>query len=439
MTGRPNGSGVGRTSQAIGPRRIALDVLDRVLKHARPFDETFAGHPRLMSLSPRDRAFARLLVTTVLRRLGQIDALLDELLRTAPKDERVRNILRLGAAQLLFLATPAHAAVGETVSLAVGRHAFARGLVNAVLRRLSAEGAARLAAQDAARLSTPAWLWQSWCEAYGEERTRAIAEAHLAEPPLDLTVKDHPEAWAKRLDAEPLYGKTLRRQAGGQIEDLPGYPDGAWWVQDAAAALPAKLLGEIRGRPVIDLCAAPGGKTAQLAAAGAKVTAVELSERRAERLHANLQRLRLDAEIVIADALEWRPPAPAGHVLLDAPCTATGTIRRHPDVPWHKTADEVARMAELQGKLLGAAAEMLAPGGTLVYASCSLQPEEGPLLVERWFPEHPRLERSPIALDELANLPVEVTGEGEVRTLPCHLAGRGGMDGFFIARLRARG
>jgi 16S rRNA (cytosine967-C5)-methyltransferase len=439
LTGRPNGSGAGRTSQAIGPRRIALDVLDRVLKHARPFDETFAGHPRLMSLSPRDRAFARLLVTTVLRRLGQIDALLDELLRTAPKDERVRNILRLGAAQLLFLATPAHAAVGETVSLAVGRHAFARGLVNAVLRRLSAEGAARLAAQDAARLSTPAWLWQSWCEAYGEERTRAIAEAHLAEPPLDLTVKDHPEAWAKRLDAEPLYGKTLRRQAGGQIEDLPGYPDGAWWVQDAAAALPAKLLGEIRGRPVIDLCAAPGGKTAQLAAAGAKVTAVELSERRAERLHANLQRLRLDAEIVIADALEWRPPAPAGHVLLDAPCTATGTIRRHPDVPWHKTADEVARMAELQGKLLGAAAEMLAPGGTLVYASCSLQPEEGPLLVERWFPEHPRLERSPIAPDELANLPVEVTGEGEVRTLPCHLAGRGGMDGFFIARLRARG
>jgi 16S rRNA (cytosine967-C5)-methyltransferase len=439
LTGRPNGSGAGRTSQAIGPRRIALDVLDRVLKHARPFDETFAGHPRLMSLSPRDRAFARLLVTTVLRRLGQIDALLDELLRTAPKDERVRNILRLGAAQLLFLATPAHAAVGETVSLAVGRHAFARGLVNAVLRRLSAEGAARLAAQDAARLSTPAWLWQSWCEAYGEERTRAIVEAHLAEPPLDLTAKDHLEVWAKRLDAEPLYGNTLRRQAGGQIEELPGYPDGAWWVQDAAAALPVKLLGEIRGRPVIDLCAAPGGKTAQLAAAGAKVTAVELSERRAERLHANLQRLRLDAEIVIADALEWRPPAPAGHVLLDAPCTATGTIRRHPDVPWHKTADEVARMAELQGKLLGAAAEMLAPGGTLVYASCSLQPEEGPLLVERWFPEHPRLERSPIAPDELANLPVEVTGEGEVRTLPCHLAGRGGMDGFFIARLRARG
>jgi 16S rRNA (cytosine967-C5)-methyltransferase len=439
LTGRPNGSGAGRKSQAAGPRRVALDVLDRVLGLARPFDETFAGHPGLTSLSARDRAFARLLLTTVLRRLGQIDALLDELLRTPPKDERLRNILRLGAAQLLFLGTPAHAAVGETVSLAVGRHAFARGLVNAVLRRLSAEGTAHLAAQHAARLNTPEWLWQSWCAAHGEKRARAIAEAHLVEPPLDLTVKDHPEVWAKRLEAEPLYANTLRRPAGGPIEELPGYREGAWWVQDAAAALPARLLGDVRERPVIDLCAAPGGKTAQLAAAGARVTAVELSERRAERLRANLQRLRLQAELVVADALEWRPDEPARFVLLDAPCTATGTIRRHPDIPWHKMPDEVARMAGLQEKLLGAAAEMLAPSGDLIYASCSLQPEEGPDLIARWLPEHPRLERSPIAADELGGLPVEVTGEGEVRTLPCHLVGRGGMDGFFIARLRARG
>jgi 16S rRNA (cytosine967-C5)-methyltransferase len=438
LTGRPNGSGVGRTSQAAGPRRVALDVLDRVLGQARPFDETFAGHPGLTGLSSRDRAFARLLVTTVLRRLGQIDALLGELLRTPPQDERVRNMLRLGAAQLLFLGTPAHAAVGETVSLAVGRHAFARGLINAVLRRLSTEGAARLAAQDAARLNTPDWLWQSWYGTYGEERARAIAAAHLAEPPLDLTVRDHPEVWARRLDAERLWEKTLRRQAGGQIEELPGYREGAWWVQDAAAALPARLLGEIRERPVIDLCAAPGGKTAQLAAAGARVTAVELSERRAERLRANLERLRLHAEVVVADAMEWRPDKPVPFVLLDAPCTATGTIRRHPDIPWHKSPDEVARMIELQRRLLGAAAGMLAPGGTLVYASCSLQPEEGPDLIARWLLEHSGLERSPIASDELENLPVEVTGDGEVRTLPCDLAARGGMDGFFIARLRAR-
>jgi 16S rRNA (cytosine967-C5)-methyltransferase len=439
LAGRADGSGAGRTSDAADPRRVALDVLDRVLAQARPFDETFAGHPRLMSMPARDRAFARLLVTTALRRLGQIDALLDELLRTAPKDIRVRNLLRLGAAQVLFLGTPAHAAVGETVALAVGRHAFARSLVNAVLRRLSTEGAARLVAQDAARLNAPEWLWKSWCEGYGESRARAIAEAHLAEPPLDLTVKDHPEIWAKRLDAEQLYGNTLRRPAGGPIEELPGYRDGAWWVQDAAAALPAWLLGKIRDLPVIDLCAAPGGKTAQLAAAGAKVIAVDLSERRAERLRANLERLRLDAALVVADALEWRPPAPAGHVLLDAPCTATGTIRRHPDIAWHKTPEEVRRMTELQARLLGAAAEMLAPGGILVYASCSLQPEEGSLLIESWLSEHPRLERFPIGTAELGGLAVELSGAGEVRTLPCHLAERGGMDGFFIARLRARG
>ena len=352
MTGRPNGSGAGRSSQAAGPRRVALDVLDRVLGQARPFDETFAGHPGLMSLSPRDRAFARLLLTTVLRRLGQIDALLGELLRTPPKDERVRNMLRLGAAQLLFLGTPAHAAVGETVSLAVGRHAFARGLVNAVLRRLSGEGAARLAAQDAARLNTPDWLWQSWREAHGEERARAIAKAHLAEPPLDLTVKEHPEIWAKRLDAERLWERTVRRQAGGQIEELPGYREGAWWVQDVAAALPARLLGEIRERPVIDLCAAPGGKTAQLAAAGARVTAVELSERRAERLRANLKRLQLHAEVVVADAMEWRPPRPGRR---GAARCAVHRHGHHPPPSRHPLA-QVAGRGRPDGRAAGKAA-----------------------------------------------------------------------------------
>jgi len=420
------------------PRRVALDVLDRVLGQARPFDETFAGHPRLADLAPRDRGFARLLVTTVLRRLGQVDAMLDAFLRTTPKDLRVRNLLRLGAGQLLFLGTPAHAAVGETVALAARKQAFARGLVNAVLRRAAGEGPALLAAQDAPRLNTPGWLWQSWCAAYAEERARAIAETHLAEPPLDLTVKEEPEIWAGRLEAERLWGNTLRRPAGGQVESLPGYAEGAWWVQDVAATLPASLLGATSGASVIDLCAAPGGKTAQLCAMGARVTAVELSERRAGRLRANLERLRLPAEVVVADALAWRPAQPAPYVLLDAPCTATGTIRRHPDIAWHKTLDDVARMAELQAALLRAAGEMLASGGTLIYASCSLQPEEGPRLIERALAAHPKLERSPIAATELEGLPVELTGEREVRTLPCHLAGRGGMDGFFIARLRRR-
>jgi 16S rRNA (cytosine967-C5)-methyltransferase len=207
-------------------------------------------------------------------------------------------------------------------------------------------------------------------------------------------------------------------------------------VQDAAAALPARLLGDVSGRTVIDLCAAPGGKTAQLAAAGADVIAVELSDRRAERLRANLQRLELEAQIEVADALAWRPPQPVGHVLLDAPCSATGTIRRHPDIAWHKTPADVTRMAELQARLLEAAVEMLAPGGVVVYASCSLQPEEGPRVIEQALARGLPVARLSVEAGELEGLPVDLTDEGDVRTLPCHLAERGGLDGFFIARLR---
>jgi 16S rRNA (cytosine967-C5)-methyltransferase len=420
-------------------RLLALDVLDRVLGEARPLDETFAGHPGLPRLDARDRAFARLLITTTLRRLGQIDVLLDLFMRARPKALRVHDLLRLGAAQLLFLDTPAHAAVAETVALASGRHAFAKGLINAVLRRIAREGKERLAGQDAARLNTPDWLWRSWNAAYGEPVARAVAEAHLAEPPLDLSVKSDPERWAARLGAEHLYGNTVRRPAGGAIEDLPGYAEGAWWVQDAAAALPARLLGDVGGRTVIDLCAAPGGKTAQLAATGADVIAVELSDRRAARLRSNLARLQLETQVAVADALAWRPPRPASHVLLDAPCTATGTIRRHPDIAWHKTPADVARMATLQGQLLAAAIEMLEPGGVLVYASCSLQPEEGPGVIEQALAAGAPVARHPVEGRELDGLPVDLTGAGDVRTLSCQLAGRGGLDGFFIARLRRLG
>ena len=417
-------------------RLIALDVLDRVLGEGRPLEETFGGHPALARLEGRDRAFARLLVTTVLRRLGQVDVLLDDLMRARPKAIRVHNLLRLGVTQLLFLETPPHAAVAETVALAAGAQAFARGLVNAVLRRVAREGKDRLAQQDAARLNTPDWLWRSWTTAYSEETARSIAEAHLVEPPLDLSLKSDPEGWAVRLGGEPLYGNTVRRPAGGAIEDLPGYDTGAWWVQDAAAALPARLLADVGGRAVIDLCAAPGGKTAQLAAAGARVIAIELSDRRAERLRANLKRLELEAQIEVADALAWRPSRPVGHVLLDAPCSATGTIRRHPDVAWHKTPEDVMRMATLQRQLLDATVQMLEPDGILVYASCSLQPEESALVIEQALAAGLPLARLPVQTRELDGLPVPITDEGDLRTLPCHLAERGGLDGFFIARLR---
>jgi 16S rRNA (cytosine967-C5)-methyltransferase len=426
-------------ARPVSARLIALDVLDQVLGEARPLEETFAGHPALALLDPRDRAFARLLVTTALRRLGQIDAVLDRFLRARPKAVRVHNVLRLGAVQLLFLDTPAHAAVGEAVALASGSHDYAKGLVNAVLRRVGREGPEALARQDAARLNTPDWLWESWCAAYGEPVAHAVAEAHLAELPLDLTVKAAPEGWAARLDGERLYGNTVRRPAGGAIEDLPGYAQGAWWIQDAAAALPARLLGDVRGRTVIDLCAAPGGKTAQLAAVGAAVTAVELSDRRAGRLRSNLQRLQLEARIEVADALAWRPPQPASRVLLDAPCSATGTIRRHPDIAWHKSPADVTRMAALQQRLLEAAVAMLGPGGVLVYASCSLQPEEGHEVIACALAGGLPLARLPVEASELDGLAVDLTPEGDVRTLPCQLAGRGGLDGFFIARLRRHG
>jgi 16S rRNA (cytosine967-C5)-methyltransferase len=426
-------------ARPVNARLIALDVLDRVLGEARPLEETFAGHPALALLDLRDRAFARLLVTTALRRLGQIDALLDRFMRARPKTVTVHNLLRLGVAQLLFLDTPAHAAVAETVALASGQHGYAKGLVNAVLRRVAREGKESMARQDAARLNTPDWLWDSWRSAYGKPVAHAMAAAHLAEPPLDLTVKADPQDWAARLRGERLYGNTVRRPAGGAIEDLPGYAEGAWWIQDAAAALPARLLGDVRGRTVIDLCAAPGGKTVQLAAGGAAVIAVELSDRRAGRLRSNLARLRLEARIEVADALAWRPETPVSRVLLDAPCSATGTIRRHPDIAWHKSPADVTRMAALQQQLLEAAVAMIEPGGILVYASCSLQPEEGPDVIERALAGGLPVARLPVTASELDGLAVDLTPDGDVRTLPCHLAGRGGLDGFFIARLRRHG
>lgn len=428
-----------KAAPSFNARKVALDVLDHVLgPEHRAFDETFQGHAQLMRLAVRDRAFARLLITTVLRRLGQLDHTALSLLRYRPKELRVTNMLRLGAAQLLFLSTPPHAAVAETVRLAMAGFRREVPLLNAVLRKLAADGRRLLDGQDAAKLNTPKWLWDSWEAAYGEARARAIAEAHLGEPPLDLSVMRDAERWASELGAEILPTGTLRRRSGGLVEALPGFDQGVWWVQDAAAALPAMMLGPLKGKRVLDIGAAPGGKTAQLASMGAKVTALERSPRRAEFLVRNLGRLTLDAEIVVADALEWQAPAPFDAVLLDAPCTATGTIRRHPDVPWSKSPADVQRLAEVQSRMLAAAISMLKPGGALVYAVCSLQPEEGPQRIEALLAADTRVVRDPISRAELKGLPVELTPQGEIRTLPCQLAESGGLDGFFIARLRRR-
>ena len=389
-------------------------------------------------LSGRDRAFARLLVATVLRRLGQIDALIAQCLNIplAPRAMLVQDILRLGVAQLLFLRTPPHAAVATSVDLAQSRGFVShKGLVNAVLRRLSIEGRERIETQDAPRLNTPDWLWQSWSRAYGEPTARAVATAHLKEAPLDLSLRNDAETWRAALEGVLLPTGTLRRAAGGALATLPGYAEGAWWVQDAAAALPARLFGDVAGRDVIDLCAAPGGKTAQLATAGARVTAVDRSPRRLERLVANLKRLNLAVEAVGADALSWRPPRPAEAVLLDAPCSTTGAIRRHPDVPHLKSPEDVARLSMVQENLLLAAIDMLQPGGTLVYCTCSLESAEGPERIESLLHSGAPVVRIGIEADEIGAEPEWITPEGDLRTLPCHFHAYDGIDGFYCARL----
>jgi 16S rRNA (cytosine967-C5)-methyltransferase len=402
-------------------------------------DDALAVHRDLSGLEPRDRALARLLAMTVLRRTAELDAMIAPLLRKPLRGKAapVQNLLRLGAAQLVFLETPAHAAVATTVAAAeaTGNRAY-KGLVNAVLRRLAREGASPV--ENPGRVNTPDWLWKSWETAYGEANADAIAAAHLVEPPLDLTVKRRPEWWAERLEAELLPTGSLRRPIGGDIRDLPGFDEGAWWVQDAAAALPGRLIGDVAGRTVIDLCAAPGGKTAQLAAAGAEVYAVDADATRLKRLEENLRRVRLGAHLVAADARQWIPPKPADAALLDAPCTATGTIRRRPDIARLKTQSDVRRLAELQDALLARMGDMLRPGGVLVYATCSLQPEEGPVRIDGFLARSAPFERLPVSAAELPGLESAVTAEGDVRTLPCHWAERGGIDGFYIARLRRK-
>ncbi len=414
-------------SVGLEARGLALRVLDAALNEKAPAEARFAAEAAATRLDPRDRAFARLLYTTVLRQKVLLDKTLLPLLRHPPPHRSGMNLLRLGAAQLLCLNTPPHAAVGQTVELAKKRRIAPPALVNAVLRRLVGMRPPEIAPLD----TLPDWLRASWSAAYGTGTAAAIATAIGREPPLDLSLKADAAGWAARLGGEVVGPATVRLRDAGAVERLPGYRAGAWWVQDLAASLPARLLDAKPGMAVLDLCAAPGGKTAQLALAGASVTAVEREPARAERLAQNLERLGLEAAIVVADALDFSPRAPVDAVLLDAPCSATGTLRRHPDILWSKTPADVERLARLQGRLLDAAAGLLGPGGTLVHAVCSLEPEEGPAVVEAFLARHPGFVRKPIAEAETGLSP---TPSGDLRTHPALLAEKGGMDGFFIAR-----
>ncbi len=427
----------------LAARRIAVDLLDGVLRRRIALDEQLTGkgaHPGIASLADRDRALMRRLAATALRRLGTLRHLLGGFLEKGfPADApRTEAILLIGAVQILWLEVPDHAAVDLSVRLAQADRRAARygGLVNAVLRRV-AQNREALSLGNTTR-DTPDWLLARWRKTYGTETARAIAVANGHEPALDLTVKQDPEGWAERLRGRVLPTGSVRTLAQGAISLLPGFNEGAWWVQDAAASLPARLLGDVRGLSVADLCAAPGGKTAQLSFGGARVTAVDRSPARLERLRDNLARLALDAETVAADVLDWQA-GPFDAVLLDAPCSSTGTVRRHPDVPWLKAEADIAMLTASQQRLLDRALELVKPGGVLIYCVCSLEPEEGGEQIARLLARDACFARKPIATCELAGHAEFVTGDGDLRTLPQHLPDPdprwGGLDGFYAARL----
>ena len=426
-------------------RQGALHLIGAVLDRGAMLDE--AGLPG----SPAERAEARGLADLTLRRLGQIDDLLGRFVGRMPKPP-VDHVLRLMAAELIFAGTAPHAAVDLGVRLVKRARGAAKlaGLVNAVGRRLAEQGAEIAAGQDAARLNTPGWLWQQLAADWGAEAARAMALAHLTPAPHDLTPNDlkltnpaEAGALARELGAELLATGSLRLADRPQISALAGFAEGAWWAQDAAAALPARLIPGLRGKRVLDLCAAPGGKTMQLAAAGARVTALDLSAGRMARLGENLVRTGLAAECVAADALEWAPEeAPFDAILLDAPCSATGTIRRHPDLPRRRgrgrKGPDLKALTGLQGQLLDRAAGWLAPGGVLVFCTCSLNRAEGEDQARRFLKRSQRFERLPVEPGE-AGIPADfLTPEGDLRTRPNFWAERGGIDGFFAARFRRK-
>ena len=414
------------------PRFIAYRVLESVLDRGQAFDHVLENSPGLGRLDVRDRGFVRLLTATVLRHLGTLDHAVTGALSHDDLPSSAWHVLRLGLAQLHYLRTPPHAAISTSVDLAGVVAPRLKGLVNAVLRRHES-----LVFDDSPSINLPDWLWSRWIATYGAEVATDMADACAHEAPLDLTVKAEAAYWAEALNARIMPMGTLRREPGGAVQALPGFEDGAWWVQDLAASLPVRLMGDLSGRTVYDLCAAPGGKTAQLAAAGADVTAVDRAAPRCKRLHDNLARLRLKAETVTADAAGWAPSAKADAVLLDAPCLATGTLRRHPDIPYLKTKADLDTLVALQARLLDHAATLLRPGGMLVYCTCSLEPEEGERQVESFLSRTPGFTRNTIQPAELPGLEMAVTPTGDLRMLPHYLADQGGIDGFYIARLAA--
>lgn len=426
-------------------RRIAFAMLNDIFYRKLSLDEVF--DPRtdtgeaVAELESRDRAFVRLLVSVVLKRAHEFDAHLATLLHEPLEDlapAQMLTIFRLGMAQLCILKTPPHAVVDTCVELAAAEGiSHHKSLVNAVMRRMAREGYTPLDDRDAGRMMLPDWLWQEWVGDYGVEVALDMAASLLDDAPVDFTLRDdsaaNVERWAAQLEAQILPTGSLRKSSGGFIPSLQGFDDGAWWVQNAAAAIPAKLLDLKAGMTVVDLCAAPGGKTAQLAVTGARVIALDRSAPRMKRLHENMERLKLDVDVVIADGAVWQPDTPVDAVLLDAPCSATGTLRHQPDALWLKQPADQIKLAALQLRLLDNAWKMLRVGGVLVYCTCSLQKAEGEYQVDAFLARVPNAERIAISA---AGLEMAVTPQGDLRILPHHWRESGGLDGFYITCLR---
>ena len=429
---------------------MAVDILDGVLGRGKTLEDAMSATQsgaRQRVLPPRDRAFAHLLAASVLRNRGRLMTIVSRFIeRPLPREARRAELILLSAAaQLLLLGTPGHAAIYLAVEQAQRDPKTERyaKLSNAVLRKVAAEGPKILPTLDAVATDMPPWMLTRWSAAYGPVVARRIAEASLAEAALDVTLKVPAEiaSWTEQLGGVALPTDSVRLGEHGAIEELPGFADGAWWVQDAAASLPVRLLGDVAGKHVADLCAAPGGKTAQLASLGAHVVSVDHGATRLGRLDENMRRLRLSDHVttVQADILDWKPSELFDAVLLDAPCTSTGTIRRHPDLLHLKTEGDVARLAGLQARFLTSAASMVAPGGTLIYCTCSLEPEEGEEQIEKFLADNTEFARAPIAASEVGDVAEWVTAAGDMRTLPFHMtldpSFKSGMDGFYAARL----
>lgn len=412
-------------------RLAALDLVRAATARRGGLDEAL-NLPGFRKLTPQERSFARAVAMAILRNHGRMERVIDARLEKRPHPG-VIDLLRLGLAQIYALDVPDFAAVATTVRLAERDPATIKfkGLINAVLR-----GVIRAPVETPAEANLPDWLFQRWKGHYGEDAARAIAAGVPDEPPTDLTPRDpaQAEALAGALEAEVLPGPSLRVRRKGDIAAWPGFDDGSWWVQDAAAAVPARLLAVQAGETALDMCAAPGGKTLQLAATGATVTAVDRSASRLKRVSENLARIGLEAEVVAADAENWDDPRTFDAVLLDAPCTSTGTFRRNPDVLWATRPGDIGKLADVQHRLLDAAAARTRPGGRLVYCVCSLEREEGETQALAFLKRHPDFTTAPAQPGEGGAPEGSVTPEGWLRILPSHLAGQGGVDGFFAAR-----